>query len=294
MTLFATNFLIKGAKLYRIFSAFFGTWSMTDPIQEQKQSPLESFGILKHEGIFLAMASGAIYVAAFAWESGYANFFRIPGELVSVNLQTILRIGAILIGAAIPTLYLYDLFALSLRKMDSARRELRHRISLLGIIIILGVVVPFALGAPLKAYIGWLMPAGIYLLVWMVLPLIVHREGTFEERWAADDEIDKSFEAPAKLLSNSSVLAIFGYFVLAYVFYHAGETWALSKEEFLVLDKDNQVLLLKDGDTLLLASFDPATRKLSGGFHIVPVLKLASEQFTLKKIGPLLPPKKNQ
>ncbi len=172
--------------------------------------------------------------------------------------------------------------------------ELMHRMTLLAMSIIPGVSVPFALGAPLKSYLYWLMPSAVYFLIWVVLPLIVHRKGTFEERWAADDEIDKSFEAPAKLFSSPIGLMIFLSLILTYAFYVSGETWAMSKKEFLVLKMSNQVMLIKNGDTMLFASFDPKTRIVSKDFHFMSVSQLASDQFTLKEIGPLIRQEDNQ
>ncbi len=43
---------------------------MTDPSQVQNQSRWQSLDLLKHEGFVLAMASVAMYVAAFAWQRG--------------------------------------------------------------------------------------------------------------------------------------------------------------------------------------------------------------------------------
>ncbi len=206
---------------------------MPDSSPKPKRNVWTSIDLLKHEGFVLAGAPVAMYVASFAWQIGYADFFRIPREFVSVNLETFLSIAALLISAVVPMVYMYDLFSLYIRKNDSSRPELGRRVMLLAMTIIPGIAVPLTLSAPLKAYIYWILPAVIYFIIWMVMPLIILKQGTWEERWAADDEMDKSFEAPVKMFPRPIALMIFLSLVLVYVFHLSGKTWAMSKKTFL-------------------------------------------------------------
>src|SRR5262249_35985967 len=81
------------------------------------------------EGVLLALASLAGYAIAFAHEAGYATYFGVPLDLVSIDITRILVVLAVLVGLALILLTMSNTFFLSIS--ERLPQPMRGRLALI-------------------------------------------------------------------------------------------------------------------------------------------------------------------
>lgn len=250
------------------------------------------------EGLFLVGLTAVCYLIAYIFERGYAAYFDIPYEIITITLEQMLGAClAILIfcSSVFLILHIFVLFFGDfLKKPDS----LWKRIALfhLGAIIIVPIIY-FSFGT-LKW--GLLIAAiAIFLVDFAILmPTLVSRL-TEKSEMPLKDRIEH-------IINNDPKTDVFGLIEQAFgrriniiilvlilaiaLSYAAGNYTAHNKPFFWVDESNNLVLLTKYGNMFIFKEFDPKKNILLNNVRILDSSQISKHPLQKKKLGRIKAP----
>ncbi len=230
------------------------------------------------EGLILAAIPAIAYLFAFAYETGYASYFRLPVEFIEIDLRSILIVAAGLYA------FLYTILMLS--------RILPMRST---IVILRSFLTPIVFGlifwALLRANIGvsWKIISFtvFFFFVWSnLLNPIKKYKGSIIDRWDAENQRDE--EAASRQLEGSflgtglSKLVNLGIdpIVLRNVYLfliiglgvcnQAGYIRASIQKSFLRPSAQKELIILRRwGNYFVAASYDTVQQQTKTDFHLI-------------------------
>jgi len=244
------------------------------------------------EGVFIASFPVVGYAVCVAYQSGYAKYFGIPSELITISIPDIMRVVAILamFGLVIFSLFdgVYELLSEKAKQSIVVRRLSQFSI----LFVFFGMFLLF-FGLQWKHWIG----IGIVLMVFMLgnfaLPLLTQKnKPTYEEKlktqWEIDSKSKSLVSAAIEKHGRANIQLIWGVMMLLLLSYSAGQSEAIRKVDYLVdKSKTNTVILAIYDNKFVEAEFDPMTCVVSHKFIIGCFSDKAEFQFQTQKIGPL-------
>ena len=258
----------------------------------------KKFSLTLSEGILLAIGSSAAYLLTFQYEKGFASYFGIPPQFVSVGLLNVLY-GAVLLLAFIYVVFSFgNLSVAFIPTKYSVEPVFVRRILELWITLL----PDFAVAYLHNNLLWWLLfVVGALLLVFagFVLPLFRNKtESSYIKKLEAEERKKQKTAGTPNLLSLTvpkfgPKLSLILWYSLMSIFLAAaaGESAAESQKEFLVttIAPTNEVVLLRRyGDELIFAPFDRKTFQVQKTFLVVKVQDLKT-LLILESIGPLKP-----
>jgi hypothetical protein len=249
------------------------------------------------ERVWLALAPAFIYAFAFTFEAGYADSFGIPYDLIRLDIERILTVGGVVLGAVWSAVQLLQWLPIPVRIMR---------------IVLERLIFPAYVGLMLWAILfvthaGWIWKAlaGVLLALVayaeLIQPISKYRDkGGLLARWEA--AAAEYWGSRAKQMQGSlfhvgveKLTAAVGRDLLMRVFWFlwigiivsrsAGVFTADWQRTFLVDPDMPRVLLLRRwGDQFVGVTVDSATGALTHDFRLVPVNDLKSRRLTLVRM----------
>ncbi len=274
------------------------TSDKTPPDKRQTTSSDKRFSLTLSEGILLAVGSSTAYLLTFQYEKGFASYFGIPPQFVSVGLLNVLY------GAILLLVFIYVVFSLGNLSLIFIPTRYSGEPVFLRRILELGVTLlpAFAVAYLHNNLLWWsLFVGGALLLVFgsFILPLFRNKtESSYIKKLEAEERKKQNTAVTPTLLSLTvprlgPKLPLILWYSLMSIFLvaAAGESAAQSQREFLVttLAPQSEVVLLRRyGDELIFAPFDRKTSQVQKTFVVVKVQDLKTP-LILEAVGPLKP-----
>jgi hypothetical protein len=241
------------------------------------------------EGLLIAAAPIAAYLLALSYISGYAEYFQIPTELLSLNAITLFVVGGKILSLAM-FVYLFVLFVFQFISADSP------------IVVRILVVLPWFVLAYVEAIFfrfrwrEWRMNFIIFLVLVVelfIVPLVHRDKSSYVEKLR---EETRRFNAGRSLANRmfqskrAAWVSIFGicvWFSLTLA-NKGGRFEAMWKTEFLVPSSaPGNVVLCTYGDYLVVAPFDKQTKEVERSFSLLKKGDDPKLLLQLQAVGPL-------
>src|ERR1700752_13265 len=249
------------------------------------------------EGLILAIGSSSAYLLTFQYEMGFASYFGIPPQFVSVGLQNVLFGAALLAGFIMIIFGLGDIVVSFIPARYGEEPIFVRKAITVGV----GLLGTFTIAYIYNKPRWWALCAGVTLLVVFavfVLPAIRNRkETTYIEMLRADAKAKQSKASTPSLgrwfarRVGPSVAVTFWFGLLSvFMAVAAGDATAVQQKEFLVttLASKELVLLRRYGDELIFAPFDRRTSEVQKSFIVMKVDALTTP-LIVELVGPLKP-----
>lgn len=247
------------------------------------------------EGIIIAVIPILAYLVTFSYEVGYAGFFLIPQNLITLNIINFFAVCGVLLSLFVILLWPILIY-IDLVKKETNVITLRF-VKLFPFYLWL-VVNELLYGFTLwREWILSLIIAIILSIIEFGAPLLSQRhKGSYNEKLKADLEADLKTETIFDRLLQFLGWKIY-LFTLIFIFmllisYNVGRAEALKKVNFLVVDTSPEVAVLRIyGDYLICVPFDRGSREVQRSFVILNMSESFKTTLKLEKIGPLHPKK---
>lgn len=243
------------------------------------------------EAILVALTSAFSYLVAFQYEKGFASYFRIPYQLISVDLSRVLLIGLTLFAILIFAFPILNLLVVVFSNIMSPviKRLLRPYLFIIFIIITYIYLYKFT---GFHRW-GWIL---IFLVIMIfldfVLPLITQRtKGSYIDKLQAQDALESSImNIPAFIRTrygSEIVLLIAACLIGISLSYSAGYAEAVSEDIFLVTNTNPELVVLRKYEDKLICA--PLNRTDKTSLPSFTILDLSSQgvSFSLERLGPL-------
>ncbi|WP_373032919.1 hypothetical protein [Sulfurovum sp.] len=245
------------------------------------------------EGLIIGGLTLLSYLVTFAYQSGYAIYFDIPIQLISINLTTILLSCAALLGGAYFVYVLSNfIWMFTPKEDDPISFTIRRYIKI--VIICLISLAPFIF--QWVAWVVFLSALVFFAFFEFIFPLITQREKeTYAEKLKSQTELDINtgkhmlwHEVDKRLGRWLVTSLVYGYIALVFA-YNIGTQRAEMKEYFYKIGNNTIVLAFYD-DHIVTTTYDEKTKEFSGKLNIYGLdknIKLSKE-----KVGRLKKPEK--
>ena len=217
------------------------------------------------EGIVLAGIPLLSYLVTFAYQAGYANYFHIPIELISINITTILVSFSALLGSIFFVYAISNFLWQYAPKDNDAVSFVIRRFIKFAIIFFIGLT-PFIL----KWYAWVIFFIAILLVAYneFIYPLISQRDKTtYAEKLAAQIKADVNvgkhllWHEIDKRTGEWFVTAIiYSYMAIAFA-YNIGIQSAENKQYFFKINHNTVILAIYD-DLAVTANYSPKSQLL--------------------------------
>jgi hypothetical protein len=242
------------------------------------------------EGLIIAATPVLAYMITFTYEAGFAAFFGIPSEFISLNLTTFFLV-AFYLGLIV--FLLLAIAALVLILTPARDHPLYRRV--LGVLPVflstVGYIVIF--GSYWREW-ALFLPGVVILIVFLfVLPAVVHRDkGKYVDRLrAADQVVSKSASVFDRVMEKGGSTVVTGFlyvWIILSLSHAAGRSSALRQREFLVTSTSPEMVVLRVyGDNLIAAPLDRERKRVQRSFVILRMAADPKLQLRLERVGPL-------
>jgi hypothetical protein len=242
------------------------------------------------EGLIIAATPVLAYMITFTYEVGFAAFFGIPSEFISLNLTSFFLVAfylGLMVAFLLATAGMVLIFTPA-RDHPLYRRVLSVLpLSLLAV----GYIVMFQ--SYWREWAAILPGLVILILLVFVLPAVVHRDkGKYVDRLrAADQVVSKSASVFDRVMEKGGTTVVAGFlyaWIILSLSHAAGRSSALWQREFLVTSTSPEMVVLRVyGDNLIAAPLDRERKKVQRSFVILKMAADPKLQLRLERVGPL-------
>ncbi|HEY5728812.1 MAG TPA: hypothetical protein VIS72_02085 [Anaerolineales bacterium] len=250
------------------------------------------------EGIFLGLISASAYFFTYTYERGYAGYFNIPTELITVSLNTTLLFFTIIFGFFG---FLFIFLDISTTLLKGLNPIIAKTVLPVFITLFLPLIYIYFFGLiEWSRWMALLIFCLIIAFIQFIFPLLTQRKVRgYINKLAAQLEADRQNVNFPSLLADwfglnpiiFLLLFIFGYFVAS----TAGLAEAVKKTDFLVIHSNPEVVVLRIYNDLAIgASFNRTTKELGDEFTFTSIKQDPNIVFELESIGPLTRPDNRQ
>lgn len=241
------------------------------------------------EGLLIAAAPVAAYLLALSYISGYAGYFQIPMELLSLNAITLFVVGGKILSL---TLFAY-LLVIFVFQFIPADNPIVPRL-----LVILPWFVLMYVEATFFKFVWreWYMNLIVFLVLaieLLILPLVHRDKPSYAEKLREDTRRFNARKSLAvRIFQNKraalvSILCIYVWFSLTLA-NKGGRFEAMGKTEFLVPSSaPGSVVLCTYGDYLIIVPFDKQTKEIDRKFSLLKKGDDPKLLLQLQIVGPL-------
>lgn len=225
------------------------------------------------DAILIVLLTAVVYLFAFMYELGYANFFGIPTQFIEITIVKI-----IIAFCAVASLTLLILGTSSFLWMYVPKKYDRI----------------FAVGLPVVLFFASLLVMNIdvwpLVIVYALGSIMGYRQTAFLQPRKGSKQLiyqilDKHLGETYASFVKKGIMWLPFFIVITF---SAGRATAAWKKTFLVAeDLPRTVVLQKYGDILVCAPFDRKTKKIEEPFLIRRMTEISGLRFTVQSIGPL-------
>ncbi len=241
---------------------------MANPDQSSEQSTWIS------EGLLIASAPVAAYLLTLSYIGGYASYFQIPMEFISLNLTTLFSVAGniVFVGMFVCTLFL--LFFVLWPHTDGP--ILWRALRVFPWVALLWIQLIF-FGKRWHDWVGTLFVLAFLMMYYFTSPLIGRSSGlSYIEKLREYDsrQSTRALTVGVRMVNTPlgrriAMVWLWTWFSLT-VSSNAGRWAAMWKQEFLVpASSPNCVVLISFGENMIVAPFDRQTKMVERSFSIV-------------------------
>ena len=246
------------------------------------------------EGIYIALATAFVYVAAFLYEYGYCYHFDIPVNLISPDIDTVL-VSATSIGILIFTSLIYLAYAVPFIRAsinpNKTQEPFSNLYAIAALLLIYEILIIRAYGW--SSYEIYIMPIVFLILVFIYgMPMLFQKnKKTFVEKLeAVNSQPDKTniWSLVREIIGEKREKLLWMSLIILSWFFLAGNGAASSQEKYLVMKEPAEHVLLRNyGNLMIAASVDKETKLVGHEFVIINILENNRIEFLSERIGPL-------
>jgi hypothetical protein len=245
------------------------------------------------EGLIIAAAPIVGYLFAFSFELGYAQYFKIPWELINIGLSQIMFF---MLGAYVVCGILFFHIEMPSMLIPAKYSMLRSKLKQLTPLLMF-VTGYFIIGGWSKALPLIIFIAVFILFPFFVLPILTERDkkGYSAKLEAAEEkdwkrmERDKTFSIYLiNLFGHKNLLMIINLFIALSLVNMSGEIYASRQLTFSVLkDNPEKVILRIYGDNLISSLFDRQKKEVTPAFFVYKLTTDKAQNISQEIVGPL-------
>lgn len=256
------------------------------------QNTVELFDLKRtfSDSVVIAGITLVGYALAFFYEWGYAKYFGIPPELISINFTNIFLAVAGVIILILIFFILGDLIHSLTQGAPAVIRRCLSRLSL-GFFLVIGLL--FLYKGEWKEWIAGFIAFLLYSILEFVFPLLTQRH---VKGYVAKLESQEEIEPPPltlilkirQRLGYSGFMCILWCCLIIFLALYAGDAKARNKTVYIVADQSmTQAVVAIYGDLIISCTFDPQTKLLNGELSISQLTDGKERSFIPEQIGPL-------
>lgn len=246
------------------------------------------------DAIWVIVLTATSYVVAFAYASGFAKYFNVPTDLISISPNLLLSAGKALLK---PLILLYGLTYWIWPLLPRSETALTKAIR---VFVIKLIAISFFLSPLLAQGEGWYIYIGaVFFNIFLdfILPIFAHRKiATFEQKLAEQDKIERNTRpfsldgAAVNRFGKAPVLFVLLLFAISSFTHSQGAHDAKAKTDFLLIKGAPNTVLLAQYDSIFVTqTFDPKSKTLTGEIKVIKLGDGKEIQFTTGSVGPLAP-----
>lgn len=254
-----------------------------------------------------AALPAAFYLVAFAYEAGYASYFGIPLDWISLTLTDVFVTGAAIVLAFLP---LYNVFAILYYFIPSLelfnrwatpspirRAFARGCLSVVIVLVFVTTLLYFS-GATwttaFKTELQVLVVSSAYFFLEFGLPFFTQRDQpTLAAKLEAQERLDSSVEGfnhwLGRTVGDKVVSWVWGALFGLGITFLLGQKTATTRHKFLVRSGAPRLVLLRTYGSLAVAGvIDEAKPELIRGLMPLNLINGNTSVFSLEDLGPLV------
>lgn len=245
------------------------------------------------EGIVLAVTTAFAYALAYYYESGYADTFGIPRELISLDVRTILIAATAFVTYIYVAVLMLDVVWSAIPKGGGL---LTLEVRFVAILLIVLFLYAFAYGQDSGDVIILIVGSILICLLYYLWVFFTGPRGlSFREKLLLGYKADRKIHKEGLLgplidrLGGNSAIVLIGVGVFALFLADAiGHGTASKQNDFFVLeDESNQVILRVYGNSVISAPFDPCTNEILAPLTVQQMSDTSSLKLRRVRLGPL-------
>jgi hypothetical protein len=263
-----------------------------------EENEKSNFELWIKSGLIVGAISIGGYWLGFVYEKGYADYFAIPIQLISLNLISIFRSILELIAVVIGLLVLANVWYAIIIEIKGV---IYRRITGFTAPILYCAAALLILGSDSWSHLKWFMPVFAYFLLdTFVFPLVEQRgKGTYSQKLEAAEatwEQNKSktlfgFAAQKinrRISQGTRIWIIMAIYVLFSFASWIGTAEAQKQKSFWVTREPQSLVVLRIyGDKFICAPFDSKARTVEKTLYILDTPKQDGIWLDWKEVGPL-------
>ena len=244
------------------------------------------------DAMWVAALSAATYAVAFSYEAGYARYFHVPVNLITISPTLLLKVGGALMVVMMPLYLLTMTIWPLLPRSDTA---LAKAVNLL---VKDAIYITFMMSPYLIHGEYWLLYCGLIgsiIIYELVIPLITQRKiPTLEMKLAEEDKISRDNAVRSIVWS---LVMRFGRVPIVFLVIFSmtasfantlGSENAKKKTEFMLVKGDPNVVVLALYDDLFITQpFDSSSKMLVGYLKIMRLGDGKEIELAPGDVGPL-------
>ena len=256
---------------------------------------------LVSEGIILTTVPVFGYALAFAYQSGYAYYFKIPPELISISMPQILLSTTSLVFIVLMLFVISDEIFTTLP--DHLRQNpIVRRIARITPMVLLFIASLMLFGRRWEQWIIYPIIIGFQLALEFLRPLLAwHDKKTYAEKLAAEREYrawvhNRSLFAHLERIVGASIIRfILSLVLVLWLAFSAGSSKALNRISYFVDTARTNTVILAIYDTRFVsATYDPSNHIVSTDLTIYEISDACPFSLKNEPIGPLSPMKSKE
>jgi hypothetical protein len=237
------------------------------------------------EGLIIAGVPLLGYSLAFAYEYGYAKYYGIPWQLISISLNQILSAVAALLFIFMNVFLLVNLIYM----IFSQRKGIRLTVNYFLIFLAPLIALLYIYGRNWQEWIVGFGAMMFLLILWFVLPLLDRRKDkTSDEKFVESilAEPESLVDSAARIIGVAPLRIAALIYMVIWIAYSAGRGEALDKKEYWVdsLRPDTLVLRIY-GEVVVAHGYDPKKLQLTGDLIVSKISPHHSINFREQKLG---------
>jgi hypothetical protein len=223
------------------------------------------------DAIFLASASCASYVVAYAYRSGFGSFYGLPPLLLTPTIGGILQAAAA-VGAALLSIWLIVNGVWTF--VPPGHTALRRAFQRLLLILLISYLAMYSL---LSSKWGWVSIVAVlcfFSFFEFVFPLLTqHRTKGYEGKLAAQEKVEAGVNTLSDYIGqrfgNKAILLAITAFILMNFAHSVGYRVAEEQEDFFVLgDAPDHIVAAMDDQMIILVGYDPVRKTLIQHYQV--------------------------
>jgi hypothetical protein len=244
------------------------------------------------ETVLIASAPVAAYLLTLSYIAGYAGYFNIPTDFISLGITTLFSIGGRVLFLVTLTLLIFVSLFMFWPHSDSPILWRVKRIFPFGVLFIIQLLF---FEAHWHEWIGTLWVLALLAAQFFLVPLIgrgniptyTKKLMDFDTRQSGTHPTVAEYFFRSGIGSRAATVALWTWFSLS-ISYSGGRWEAMWHTDYLIpASSPDNVVLSSFGDNMIVAPFDRKTKEVERSFMILKKAEDSTLLLRWEAVGPL-------